>query len=580
MQTLIKNVPCAAIVWTVALGAAAHATPVQSASSAATDLIAGWDLDRVLEADLLAERLVDVGRSDVVVTLHPTPLSRDATNLRDPDLLLARRGEVRAVVDSVLADANLSTHRRLETLPIFSVEADSIGISRLLLNPAVRWIEPERIHERMDLEGVLMSGVNYAYKALGAGAGTYDDITGKGVSIAILDDGLNFDNPYLGAGVFPNDKVIGGVDLADGDSTPKSPFDHGTKVGGVAAMPYQTSGTYLSPTGMAPDAKLYGLKLWTDSDQGPSDFLSVQGLEWVALHQYDDPANPIRVVNMSYGIPCTTYQNPIASGSIYWTVQNLNALGIVVISSAGNSYDPFGITYPAAIANIISVGAVYDHKDDSVNLTYTNSCTGTQITEKAEEAKVCAFSCAGNILDLFAPSYKASTTSGGGLVSDFSGTSAAAPYVAGVCALLFEWGAKVGLDPTPAEIRAALQESWEPVTDHRSGITKPLLSFEAAMFLGMPGAAKLRVSKAGPDLLQWGAGPGFLVFGDEHGTPIIPIREVSDAVGRAAPYGVIEIDVPSAPWTIPGVIPFYALRPLTYKALGADLVLSHPGTYQ
>ena len=87
----------------------------------------------------------------------------------------------------------------------------------------------------------------------------------QGVTVAVIDTGIDYTQPSLGGGFGKNFKVVGGYDFFDNDSDPMDETGHGTNVAGViAAKPYTVNGvTY---QGVAPDAKLVALRVGTDDE--------------------------------------------------------------------------------------------------------------------------------------------------------------------------------------------------------------------------------------------------------------------------------------------------------------------------
>ena len=137
---------------------------------------------------------------------------------------------------------------------------------------------------------------------------------GQGVSVAIMDTGINYNHVALGGGGFPNQKVIGGYDFAGKlDLTnPKSPKprpdadpldpptqSHGTWCASIAAGSLMPKSDYAG--GVAPAAKLYALKVFGDSFPYTYDSWQLSAYEWILKNQHKDPANPIMIVSMSLG---------------------------------------------------------------------------------------------------------------------------------------------------------------------------------------------------------------------------------------------------------------------------------------
>lgn len=143
------------------------------------------------------------------------------------------------------------------------------------------------------------------------------------------------------------------------------------------------------------------------------------------------------VVNGSFGY--------LESESMDLAVKNSIVSGIHYSVSAGNNQDDACAKSPARVAEAVTVGA----SDINNNIAY--------------------FSNFGSCVDLYAPGLKVSSASQLDDSSSrlFSGTSAAAPYVAGIMALYLE----LNPEATPSEVHAAIVENSTPnaITDVPSG---------------------------------------------------------------------------------------------------------------
>jgi subtilisin family serine protease len=79
--------------------------------------------------------------------------------------------------------------------------------------------------------------------------------TGKGITIGIIDTGIDYTHPALGGGMGASFKVQGGYDFVNDDNDPLDDNGHGTHVAGIAAANNEQL------KGAAPDAKLYAYKV-------------------------------------------------------------------------------------------------------------------------------------------------------------------------------------------------------------------------------------------------------------------------------------------------------------------------------
>ncbi|KJK46678.1 peptidase S8 [Streptomyces sp. NRRL F-4428] len=223
------------------------------------------------------------------------------------------------------------------------------------------------------------------------------DKKGASVRVAVIDTGVDRANPQLSGAL----DVGAGKDFVDpkgGDGTTDT-VGHGTKVAGlIAARPQQGTGF----VGLAPEATVIPIR--QNDGQGKGNALSLsQAIDHAV-------AKGAQVINISQDtdVPLT------ADSELGKSVQKAIAANVVVVASAGND----GMsgqkrkTYPAAFPGVLAVGA-----SDRNN-------------ERA------AFSQPGDFIGVAAPGVDmVSTVPGFGQCID-NGTSFAAPYVAGLAALL------------------------------------------------------------------------------------------------------------------------------------------------
>jgi serine protease AprX len=267
--------------------------------------------------------------------------------------------------------------------------------------------------------------------------------------------------------------------------TPDDEFGHGTFVAGVAAGLGRN--TEMDSTGVAPGATLYDLKVLNDQGVGQiGDVLAA--IDWVIYHHKE---YGIRVMNLSLAADST---ESYLTDPLCRAVRAAVASGITVVVAAGNygkdaqGQEVYGsIASPGNEPSAITVGAVrsagtLSRADDRINHFSSRGPTrGGERNAQGEHV-------ADNVLkpDLVAPgndvvSAQASDqikSRGGSLLADenpglrlgqdsrgdrgimrLSGTSVAAPAVAGTVALMLQ--ANPGL--TPPLIKAALQYSAYPV---------------------------------------------------------------------------------------------------------------------
>jgi len=375
----------------------------------------------------------------------------------------------------------------------FAAKVTLAALERIVNSPDVVTVEKDHILRAHLAQGIpLMNATTVR--------GSY---TGSGLSIAICDTGIDTSHPRLGGGGFPNSKVIGGYDTGDNDADPRpnsvSGQAHGTCCAGIAAGNLGTVGDYIG--GVAPDAKLYAVKISTGNTGSAETSAMIAGWEWCITHKNDNPGNPIMIISTSFGGGRFTSTCDSDTPSMTTAAANAVAAGITIFASSGNDGYCDSIGWPACISYVNSVGAVYDANFGTYNpcvsadscalKTPTSGCgTGWYVSESSSPDKVTAYSNSASFLTLFAPSNQAYTTdivgaggeSSGDYDPTFGGTSAACPYAAGAAAVLQQAAkAKTGSYLTPAQVKTYLVNNGDNVTDAKVAVTKPRINLGRAV---------------------------------------------------------------------------------------------------
>ncbi|MFF2362494.1 S8 family serine peptidase [Streptomyces sp. NPDC058122] len=249
-------------------------------------------------------------------------------------------------------------------------------------------------------------------------------LTGKGVTVAVLDTGVDTSHPDLAGRVAQTKSFIDGEEVADRNG-------HGTHVtstvgGSGAASDGQEKG-------VAPEATLAVGKVLSDEGSG-SESQIIAGMEWAARDVH------AKVVSMSLGsTEPSDGTDPMAAA-----VDTLSKeTGALFVIAAGNTGAPSSIGSPGAADSALTIGAV-DSADEAAYFT----SAGPRYGDNALKPDLSAPG-----VDILAA--RSQLVSGSGYYTSMSGTSMATPHVAGVAALL----AQEHPDWTGARLKDALMST-------------------------------------------------------------------------------------------------------------------------
>ncbi|MEW1722009.1 S8 family serine peptidase [Streptomyces sp. NPDC093109] len=242
---------------------------------------------------------------------------------------------------------------------------------------------------------------------IGAPAAWEAGYTGAGVKVAVLDTGVDETHPDL-AGA-----VIGKKTFSDADNS-EDHFGHGTHVASIAAgSGAKSGGTY---KGVAPGAKILDAKVTDDRGFGSASSV-IAGMQWAA----DQGA---KVANVSLGFPEDPENDPMKEA-----VDRLSKeTGILFVISAGNSGpDARTVTSPGSAEAALTVGAV-DRDDSIAGFSSAGPAVDGSLKPDITAPGV-------DIVAAKAARGMMGSPAADGYVSA-SGTSMAAPHVAGAAAIL------------------------------------------------------------------------------------------------------------------------------------------------
>ncbi|MHB9077543.1 MAG: Ig-like domain-containing protein [Pirellulaceae bacterium] len=277
----------------------------------------------------------------------------------------------------------------------------------------------------------------------------WDITTGSSdIVIAVIDTGVDYTHPDLAANMWVNPGEIAGdgvdndgngyiddihgIDTAYDDSDPMDgplpAYSHGTHVAGtIAAVGDNNSGV----VGVNWQAKIMALKFLPDVGGGATSDAMV-AIDYMTMMKTVYDVN-IVVSNNSWG-------GGGYSQALKEAIQRSISAGIVFVAAAGNnsSNNDINLSYPASydLDGIISVAAT---TSQDTRASFSNYGATT--------------------VDVAAPGVDILSTTAGNTYSTFSGTSMAAPHVAGVVGLL----ASAAPDARVAQLKAAILDGADAV---------------------------------------------------------------------------------------------------------------------
>jgi len=276
--------------------------------------------------------------------------------------------------------------RAYKLIPAMAATLPEEAVAQLKKNKAVAYVEDDALFTAIEP----LAGDEYAdawsVKHIGADIAHESGNKGAGVRVAVLDTGIDYNHEDL------DDNYAGGHDFVFND---EDPFDdswnsHGTHIAGIIAAEQNGIGV----VGVAPEAELYAVKVLDGGGFGLLSWI-IAGIEWAVENNMD-------IVNLSIqGRDSLALQDACA---------NAYNAGVLLVAAAGNTYGG-DVSFPAAYDSVIAV-------------------TGTDAFDMPAY-----FSPVGPELELSAPGMDILSTVAGGGYGSLSGTSQAAPHVAGTAAL-------------------------------------------------------------------------------------------------------------------------------------------------
>ena len=302
------------------------------------------------------------------------------------------------------------------------------ALARLTRDPRVQHVEPLARVRAFFTPNDPLAKDQWHMDRVGAQR-AWDFATGRGVTVAVVDTGIACEDhgPFMKGTDLAQTTCVGGWNLVKNNEHANDDQGHGTHVAGTIA---QSTNNGLGAVGLAFHARLMPVKVLNELGWGTTADVA-DGIRWAA-------DNGAHVINLSLG-------GPRNSKVMQDAIDHAVSRGVVVVAAAGNTGG--GVQYPGASDGVIGVSAT--DSDD----------------------KLAKFSSRGDGVDLAAPGVNVvqQTVCNKGRdkcerFPGFSGTSMAAPHVAGAAALM------VGLGITdPVAVEETLRSQARVVDDSNEG---------------------------------------------------------------------------------------------------------------
>lgn len=370
-----------------------------------------------------------------LLALSPSRAQPPSPNVIPGRYIVVVRAEA-SPADVARAHGLAPTHVYTAALNGFAAPVSDQALAALIADPRVLFVEPDQAV--IAFAEVLPSGVDRIDADLNSN-------TSLGVGVAIIDTGIQLDHPDLKPVVNAKTCVLG-TKFANDDN------GHGTHVGGIVGA---RANNDIGVRGVAPGVTLYAVKVLNKNGSGFMSWV-ICGVDWVTKN-----ADKIKVANLSLGAQGT-------SDALHAAIRSSVYAGVTYVVAAGNGNGTCGggqdvlnsSTIPALYAEVITVTAFADTNG------LMSGGGGTTATCGYADDTWAGFSNYGNKendginsgkVELGSPGVDILSTYKGSAYKTASGTSMAAPHVAGAAALHI----KSHPGTTPAQVKQVLIQAAE-----------------------------------------------------------------------------------------------------------------------
>lgn len=422
-------------------------------------------------ADGLVDRVQQQGDVPVIVRLRGQGQSSGI--LAGPS---GQRSRMIADLQADVLDAVRSTSSRsaadlqalrFRVVPALALRVGPQELAALLEHPSVVDVVEDTVVRPLLDESVPLIG--------GGSDGSFLGYTGAGQTVAILDTGVDKNHPFLSGKVVSeacyshNIPSSGITSLCPGGAIASTAEDsglhcdasismceHGTIVAGIAAGSNDTF------SGVAKDAGIIAVQVFSRYSSGCGSLPAPCALAYTSdvlrgLERVYELRNTYNIAAVNLSLGGGMFDAPCDEDSSYTEIiELLHAAGIATVTASGNGGYTNALCAPACVSSSVSVGS--STKSDTVSGS-SNSAY---------------------FLSLLAPGSSITTSAPGGVYGTGSGTSLAAPHVAGAWAVMKQAYPEAGVD----SILELLRLTGKPVADTREGAggrVVPRIDIEGAL---------------------------------------------------------------------------------------------------